>query len=328
MCNIDLAIQCIRKSLEINSNHLLSWHLLVLLLSCPGQNDIARSLEVATMGLQLANEYNNSITVTADQHEQYYLLKLTQIMLLNKQEGTETAIKELLLFFNQYGKWIGSEIDLEKMNSLYNVPHFNENDSSSWFAQLLYNSLKKRNKIPRNLVLSDSYDNINSSTTASSPTSSITIQMNNNNKSFQHRSISSNTISYDKTNNNDFNDSTDNYAKSIFTIKSDHHHQQKYLSPSTKRTSTLRKYSSNSMLKSNNNNSNGHSNSHWQSIHLFPSRSASKHSGKQYDYKDGENTTFPIYVNESKSNDSFNRKSILINGKKKKKANTNKKQNE
>ncbi|CAO3618316.1 unnamed protein product [Cunninghamella blakesleeana] len=349
MGNIDLGIQYIRKSLEIESDYISSWHLLALLLSCPSQNNIIKAIEVATIGLQLADESNNN-NILVDQHEQFLALKLTQIKLHHLQNGSEVAIKELLAFFNQYGKWIGSELDIERFDLLYNGSHPNEKEPSSWFSQLLYNSFKKRNTLPRSLILRYSYDNINTLSSPTTPSSSssssfTTINLQINNTPFQNRSVSSNTISFHQHNHNN-NDHSGTYAKSVLTVKSDNqNHHQPYSSSTTtttttttttiltstttassissnlaKRASTLRKHASNSMLglgNTDNMNSNYNNNhSHWQGMRLFPSRSASKYSAKQLDLNNGdENTTFPVFVNTSKSNDSFNKKSILSNDK-------------
>ncbi|KAI8077855.1 uncharacterized protein BX664DRAFT_270576 [Halteromyces radiatus] len=104
MRDITDAFQSVAKSLEINPNHLPSWHLLVLLYSCPKQDDVFKALKVCELGLDEAKSLQLEWADDSEGYEQQLLLKLTHMLLVEIAQGTEAALVCQEEVFSMYGK--------------------------------------------------------------------------------------------------------------------------------------------------------------------------------------------------------------------------------
>ncbi|KAI8329525.1 hypothetical protein BC941DRAFT_518674 [Chlamydoabsidia padenii] len=101
MRHIDQAIYSVHHALTLNPDHVASWHLLALALSCPGQNKQAHALSIASAGLHS--------TCSSKQVEQHLLLTMTHSRLLCALEGPEKALEAHASLFKLYGKWRSDE---------------------------------------------------------------------------------------------------------------------------------------------------------------------------------------------------------------------------
>ncbi|ORY98882.1 hypothetical protein BCR43DRAFT_210215 [Syncephalastrum racemosum] len=95
--DIQNAIPVVAKALQANPKHLPSWHLLTLLCSCPGQNDLHRALRTCELGLREAQD------ISQDTTEQHVLLKITQSLLLDATQGPEAALASHQALFALFG---------------------------------------------------------------------------------------------------------------------------------------------------------------------------------------------------------------------------------
>ncbi|KAI9492654.1 hypothetical protein BDB00DRAFT_873233 [Zychaea mexicana] len=99
MHGIQQAVQTIAKSLQLNPEHLLSWHLLTLACSCSVQDDLPRALKTCDIGLQESEEAE-----TSDQAEQRIALQITRSLLMGAIDGPEKALEAQEELFAAYGK--------------------------------------------------------------------------------------------------------------------------------------------------------------------------------------------------------------------------------
>lgn len=150
MRDVHLAIQTITKALQMNPDHIPSWHLLVLACSCPSQGGLEQALRTCEMSLDRIQqsddcpEDGNSNSSDGDDHqpqdlgsrpgfdrlEQRVLLQMTQSMLLNVARGAQDALESQRGVFSTYGQIaIPEEVD-EGMGGLYQSNGNNVNAGS------------------------------------------------------------------------------------------------------------------------------------------------------------------------------------------------------
>lgn len=153
MRDVHLAIQTITKALQMNPDHIPSWHLLVLACSCPSQGGLEQSLRTCQMSLDRIQQSddlpedgssNNSDQDGGDDQqpqdlgsrpgfdrlEQRVLLQMTQSMLLNVARGAQDALESQKGVFSTYGQIaIPEEMD-EGTGGLYQSNGNNVNAGS------------------------------------------------------------------------------------------------------------------------------------------------------------------------------------------------------
>lgn len=296
MRNIDKAIHYIQHSLIINQSHLPSWHLLVLALSCSGQNNRPQALSAAGTGIEIALDQVSSSTSSADHLEQYLLMKMTYSRLLHASEGPETALEEHSWLFNLYGKWaailkteIGNSVNDPLVYGLRSV------GGDPWYGCISHGRKEKK---PRKTLLSGPFGSVtptvsttslNSHYPLSTTSSSLTtMTTKSSNKFRRRRSASSSMIG------NLESTLVIPHCDSASTLPIISDGNKAHLSSLAQRSPSLRKYASNSMLKI--------PSSHWsnpstsRSTSLQPSPSQSNHS-------------MAVSMNGSSSNDSISRQS-------------------
>lgn len=131
------AMQSIGRALQLNPSDISSWHLLVLLCSCPVQGNLKRALEACQMGLERARElkissqlendnvFDLGALADFDESEQHILLQMTYTMLCAKLYGPEEALRLQQDVFATYTRIAvpetGSEYS-QAMTGLYERP--------------------------------------------------------------------------------------------------------------------------------------------------------------------------------------------------------------
>lgn len=101
------ALQAVTRALQQNSNEISLWHLLTLVCSCPGQNDLTRALKTCELGLQQQTPEDDQPDVL----EQRLLLQMTQSLLFEKLYGPQAALEAQEGLFAAYGKMEQSAAD-------------------------------------------------------------------------------------------------------------------------------------------------------------------------------------------------------------------------
>ena len=139
MRDVHLAIQTITKALQMNPDHIPSWHLLVLACSCPSQGGLEQALRTCQMSLDRIQQQtilddrpeegnsNNSdqggdhqpqefgSRPGFDRLEQQVLLQMTQSMLVNMARGAQDALESQKGLFSTYGQ-ISIPEEMDEMN--------------------------------------------------------------------------------------------------------------------------------------------------------------------------------------------------------------------
>jgi hypothetical protein len=284
MRNIDKAIHSIQHSLSINKDHLPSWHLLVLALSCSGQNSRPQALSIASAGLEIALDQISSPTSSYDQLEQYILMKMTYIRLLHSSEGPEMALHEHSSLFNLYGKWaatLKTEIGNSGNDSLVREHQFM--GVGRWHGCI---SNGRKDGKPRKILLSGPFGSVtpsvstaslNSRYPLSTTSSSLTTTTTKSNKFRRRRSASSSMVgNLEPTIVIPHCDSA-----SVLTIASDGN--KTHLSSLAQKSPSLRKYASNSMLKIPSSHWPNPSTSHSTSLQSSSSQTVSMNGGSSND---------------------------------------------
>ena len=100
------ALQAVTRALQQNCNEISLWHLLTLVCSCPGQNDLMRALKTCEFGLQQSPEDDQP-----DILEQRLSLQMTQSLLFEKLYGPQAALEAQEGLFAAYGKMEQSAAD-------------------------------------------------------------------------------------------------------------------------------------------------------------------------------------------------------------------------
>ncbi|KAI8341225.1 hypothetical protein BC941DRAFT_203015 [Chlamydoabsidia padenii] len=106
MRDINDALQAVVKSLEINPKYLPSWHLLVLLYSCPKQDDLAKALKMCELGLNEAKALQLEWSDDSEEYEHQLLLNLTHMLLVESIHGTNAALECQEELFSMYGRLV------------------------------------------------------------------------------------------------------------------------------------------------------------------------------------------------------------------------------
>ncbi|KAF9371360.1 hypothetical protein CPB97_002017, partial [Podila verticillata] len=99
------AIASVKQSLALQTAHIPSWHLLVLLLSA--QKDFIRALDVCAVGLK-ESEWNlpqaDLFSAAQVDGDEYLALRITQVQLLDRLYGPEAALEPQEALFALYTK--------------------------------------------------------------------------------------------------------------------------------------------------------------------------------------------------------------------------------
>ncbi|KAI8090162.1 uncharacterized protein B0P05DRAFT_464519 [Gilbertella persicaria] len=107
MRDIGQAIQSVTQAIQRNPNHVPSWHLLTLLISCPVQDDYKQALKTCDMGLQQAHmedqEGEGDIN-QFDEAEQHMMYHITRILLMHTMHGPESALESSETLFSLFRK--------------------------------------------------------------------------------------------------------------------------------------------------------------------------------------------------------------------------------
>lgn len=149
MRDVHLAIQTITKALQLNPDHIPSWHLLVLACSCPSQGGMDQALRTCQMSLDRIQQQtlldedgnSNNSDQDGDQHqpqdlgsrpgfdrlEQHVLLQMTHSMLLNMTQGAQDALESQKIIFSTYGQ-IAIPEDMEDLNGTGGLYQSNGNN--------------------------------------------------------------------------------------------------------------------------------------------------------------------------------------------------------
>lgn len=112
MRDIFQAMQMITKSLQYNSQHLPSWHLLVLLCTCPikdNQGQALKTCEIAFMEASVITSKDSWVDYNED-ILQHVLLQMTQTLLVERVHGAEAALASQEALFQIFGKIVVPEL--------------------------------------------------------------------------------------------------------------------------------------------------------------------------------------------------------------------------
>ncbi|KAI9480344.1 MAG: hypothetical protein EXX96DRAFT_562241 [Benjaminiella poitrasii] len=110
MRNIGQAVQFITQAIHIHPTHIVLWHLLTLLISCPVQGDYRQALKTCEIGLQ---QVQQDLTVEGENTfygedysntEQYILYQMTKTLLMHILEGPEPALAFSEVLFASFRK--------------------------------------------------------------------------------------------------------------------------------------------------------------------------------------------------------------------------------
>ncbi|KAI8605462.1 hypothetical protein EDD21DRAFT_363470 [Dissophora ornata] len=130
MREISKAIASVKQSLSLNSSHIPSWHLLVLLLS--SQKDYERALNVCSIGLKESEwdlaETDGSSASQLD-GEDYLALRITQAALHCQIRGPESSLEPQEALFVLYTKVFAPEPG-SVGESLYDIQNIRRRDQS------------------------------------------------------------------------------------------------------------------------------------------------------------------------------------------------------
>ncbi|CEP11254.1 hypothetical protein [Parasitella parasitica] len=112
MRDIVQAMQMVTQSLQCNSQHLPSWHLLALLCTCPIKESQAQALKTCDIALTEANKITakDSWVDYSDNIRQHVLLQMTQTLLVERVHGEEAALGAQEALFQLFGKIVVPEL--------------------------------------------------------------------------------------------------------------------------------------------------------------------------------------------------------------------------
>lgn len=106
MRDINDALPSVVKALELNSAYLPSWHLLVLLYSCPKQEGLSKALKMCELGLNEAKTLQLEWADDNEGYEHQLLLNLTHMLLVESIHGTDAALGCQEGLFSMYGRLV------------------------------------------------------------------------------------------------------------------------------------------------------------------------------------------------------------------------------
>ncbi|KAK3830849.1 MAG: hypothetical protein JOS17DRAFT_150437 [Linnemannia elongata] len=130
MRDIPKAIVSVKQSLGLNSAHIPSWHLLVLLLSA--QKDYERALSICAVGLKESDwdlPETDGFSASQLDGEDYLALRITQAALIEQVNGAEAALEPQEALFVLYTKVFAPEPS-SLGESLYDIQNIRRRDQS------------------------------------------------------------------------------------------------------------------------------------------------------------------------------------------------------
>ncbi|CAO3612181.1 unnamed protein product [Cunninghamella blakesleeana] len=160
MRNISDALKTIAVALELNATYLPSWHLLVLLYSCPKQDSLPTALKMCELGLKEAKALQVESKDDVEMYEHYLKLKITHMLLVENVKGSDAALVCQEELFSLYGHLIMTDPELTSSGSS-NGKNGNDDIISGSFTS------------KRDIVLSGSLGNL--CDTATAATSGVAI---------------------------------------------------------------------------------------------------------------------------------------------------------
>ncbi|KAI8975947.1 hypothetical protein BDB01DRAFT_844608 [Pilobolus umbonatus] len=111
MHDINQAVQYVTQVLQIIPNHLPSWHLLTLLISCSSQGDYRQAMRTCDMGFQQIEslidntpDLNLHTSPLYEEAEQQLIFQITRTLLLCAYKGPDLALQFSKTVFTSYGK--------------------------------------------------------------------------------------------------------------------------------------------------------------------------------------------------------------------------------
>ncbi|KAI8340377.1 hypothetical protein EDC96DRAFT_449880 [Choanephora cucurbitarum] len=111
MHDIMQAIQMVTQSIQLNQQHLPSWHLLALLCTCPVKNNKPQALRTCDIGLSQASSILEDTWVDySDEVEQQVKLYMLHALLTEQVHGTEAALGLQESLFQMFGKIVVPEL--------------------------------------------------------------------------------------------------------------------------------------------------------------------------------------------------------------------------
>lgn len=175
MRDIFQAIQMVTQSLQYNSQHLPSWHLLALLCTCPikdNQGQALKTCEIALMEASIITAKDSWVDYSED-ILQHVLLQMTQTLLVERIHGSEAALASQEALFQIFGKIVVPEL----------IP-----DSTS--SSMLHEAISNGNA-RYGMVLSGSLGNMSS---ADSSNGTLTVKDSTPNTASRNRSASNSSM--------------------------------------------------------------------------------------------------------------------------------------
>lgn len=132
------AIPMISKSLQLNSSHLPSWHLLALLCTCPTKDNLNQALKICELALNQESFDNNWVDYS-DKIAQQVLLQMTHTLLVERVQGTEAALIAQENLFQLFGKIVVPELIPDAANT--NMLHEAISNGNARYGMVLSGSL-------------------------------------------------------------------------------------------------------------------------------------------------------------------------------------------
>ncbi|KAG0258957.1 hypothetical protein BG011_002960 [Mortierella polycephala] len=131
MREISKAIEAVKESLNFNSSHVPSWHLLALLLS--SQKDYEQALNICSVGLKESEwdlTQNDDLVTSQVDGEDYLALRITQATLQDQVHGPESALELQEALFVLYTKVFAPESSSigDSLYDIQNVRRRNQSD--------------------------------------------------------------------------------------------------------------------------------------------------------------------------------------------------------
>ncbi|KAK4513383.1 uncharacterized protein ATC70_005381 [Mucor velutinosus] len=141
MRDIVQALQMITQSLQLNSQHLPSWHLLALLCTCPIKDSQAQALKTCEIALMEASKITSkdSWVDYSDDILQHVLLQMTQTLLIERVQGAEAAMASQEALFQVFGKIVVPELIPDATSS--NMLHEAISNGNARYGMVLSGSL-------------------------------------------------------------------------------------------------------------------------------------------------------------------------------------------
>ncbi|KAI8062688.1 hypothetical protein BC940DRAFT_308128 [Gongronella butleri] len=113
MRDISSAMSAVARCLELNTSFLPAWHLLVLLYSCPGQDNLDKALATCELGLQEAKRQQLPETDDAEDYYHLIMLKMTHTRLVELVHGSDHALSCQEDLFTMYGRLVLMDPDVD-----------------------------------------------------------------------------------------------------------------------------------------------------------------------------------------------------------------------